>query len=858
MKPLPAVGLASSTLQLSDFAIKILSKEHKLFQPTESETPENHVVLQDIANHFYRLISELDRNDLKKLTADPKRPKLSEAAEQLLKLSDEIKELTTPLIDSVLQAQARGSFGDPKWQTGREALLSVQKKKDISALKKKLKHVSVEVNTSLLLALRQYLEQSAETGLPVFSDDDAPHVHPRERWQNQAMDMIHENSWKPKNKKNVEEFSKLVETLIQSENEARFRSDLFAKLQFPAMNDRLQSVPEPFEGSYEWLLKSPSNGCQKQKENNFLDWLASTEGQNLYWITGKPGSGKSILMKYLLRNEQLFPSLEAWSGSSPGIIAGFFFWSSGTELHNSGCGLLRTLLYEALQDMIYGPLQKDPGVIQWLFADRSEQSLSYGGGMHDFTFADLRRAFELMMSDVSKKFFFLIDGLDEIEDFPTEVVELLRSSTKRDNVKICTSSRNSPAYQDAFENRPHVVLDDRMNNDIRAYTAHLFDEEERFAHIRNQESPDQTVESIVVGGLVKKACGVFLWATLSAEFLLQSISEADDLSTLYFHVEALPMDMEGLLTHIFQSLDRVDLEQAARLFRLVNAHGYPTLLGLSFANDLDTASGVKAEVRPLNESETSARLEQIVELVTVQCRNFLTVFEAGVDPTTESSDEEDLDQGKSARLRINYTHRAIRDFVQSARIGEQIRNATGNNKFNSDENWANASLWNLKTLHHDGDSKLPLWNHIAWCIEYALRLEEKDGKVRLTYLDEVGRAGITERKDLINLAAIDLPDGVTTESFLDLAVWLNLGGYVRIKAKDTDRKEIKHSLEYEKVVRKRLGRGGEDRWVGEQKKLKAAYASTTPELYQLLEYYAKAVAMRFATPKPHLDIPEHV
>jgi len=154
MKPIPAVGLASSIIQIVDFSVKILSKDHKIYQPTDGSPVENHTLLQDVAKNLFRLSLNIDQNDLKKLNADPKRPKFSDAAEQLLKFSDDTKLLTTTLIDAVLQAQARGSFSDPKFQTVREALLTVWKKKEITGLKKKLKNVRKEVDASLMVALR--------------------------------------------------------------------------------------------------------------------------------------------------------------------------------------------------------------------------------------------------------------------------------------------------------------------------------------------------------------------------------------------------------------------------------------------------------------------------------------------------------------------------------------------------------------------------------------------------------------------------------------------------------------------------------------------------------------------------------
>jgi hypothetical protein len=504
--------------------------------------------------------------------------------------------------------------------------------------------------------------------------------------------------------------------------------------------------------------------------------------------------------------------------------------------------------------MIYGPLQKDLGIVQWLFADRWEQFASYGGGTHNFAFGELRRAFDLMISDITKKFLFLIDGLDELDGYPEAVVELVTSSAKRDNVKIVTSSRPMAGFQNAFENKPTLAIDNLVTNDIKSVVLYHFNQDDKLAKMRTQQ-PDNKMETNIVGDIASKAAGSFLWATLGTQFLLWSLSDNDDFHSLMTHVGALPSDIDSLLSQIFQTFDDGDNAQASRLFRLVNAHGYPTLLGLSFANDADTKSSLVAEVRLLKSAELTKRVEDLCALVRDQCKNFLTVF-----ASAQEDEDEDDEQNDPNSLKVNFSHRCIKDFIQSGPTWEQIRQNTGYDTFNPDENWANASLWELKTLQDQpseaGEDILPIWETLAWCIEYALRLEEKDKKVRVTYLDEVGRAAIAERQEFVKDNATDLPEGAPISTFMDIAVWLNIAGYVSIKAKDVNRKELRHAIDYFRTTRKRLGTGGENRYIGDRKRMKVAYDSTTPELVQLLEYYAKAV--RFATPKPHVDIPEGI
>lgn len=133
-------------------------------------------------------------------------------------------------------------------------------------------------------------------GIPVLRDESsrAPHW---EEWQNEAIDAIRINDWKPKNKKHVEEFSKKVDSLILANNEVRFCNEIFANLHFAEQDDRLYSISTPLERSCRWIFDP-----KRQREGSFLEWLGSTNGQNLYWITGEYLSVPRILLGHTRDN----------------------------------------------------------------------------------------------------------------------------------------------------------------------------------------------------------------------------------------------------------------------------------------------------------------------------------------------------------------------------------------------------------------------------------------------------------------------------------------------------------------------------------------------------------------------------
>lgn len=89
----------------------------------------------------------------------------------------------------------------------------------------------------------------------------------------------------------------LGDTIIQYQNESRPRKDtyqiLLESLTFEQMHSRLRNVNLPLPSTCQWIFRTPQ----------LLAW-ADADGdvhhQGFLWIKGKPGSGKSTIMKEIL------------------------------------------------------------------------------------------------------------------------------------------------------------------------------------------------------------------------------------------------------------------------------------------------------------------------------------------------------------------------------------------------------------------------------------------------------------------------------------------------------------------------------------------------------------------------------
>jgi hypothetical protein len=188
-------------------------------------------------------------------------------------------------------------------------------------------------------------------------------------------------------------------------------------LDFPQNMDRYDLIKPAHQKTFTWIFQEASR--VQQPWANLGTWLHTTKS-GVYWVSGKAGSGKSTLMKYLTKDVRLKRALQSWAGDIPLIVMSFYFWNPGHAMQKSQEGLFRTLLLQVLEAM--------PDLGPVLFPERYEASSNWA----EFpTFHQLRRAFEQLttQSRIPVKIALVIDGLDEFE--PTDAVRGSRVRNKR-------------------------------------------------------------------------------------------------------------------------------------------------------------------------------------------------------------------------------------------------------------------------------------------------------------------------------------------------------------------------------------------------------------------------------------------
>lgn len=437
-------------------------------------------------------------------------------------------------------------------------------------------------------------------------------------------------------------------------------------------------------------------------------------------------------------------------------------------------GLLQTLLYTLTQQIL--EQGSDPQVLERLFADRWNEFEAFGGGRSPIRWPELKRTFELLIADTSKHFFLAIDGLDEFDGDKPEIADFVIQTAERGNVKICAASRPWHVFEDKFHKRPCLLLEDLTRNDIRNYVKAKFHEDRHFLRLLKQ---DECGALGLERDILKKASGVFLWVYLVVDRLLQGISAADKMSELQAALDDLPERLEDLFDKLLNKFEPEYHRQACELILLIDVQSSSTLLQLYYADDEDTQSAMSAKIAPLTPDEIGYRVEHMTRRLKSRCKGFLEVYEH-----TGTEHEPSLRIGE--RMKVGFLHRTARDYLREDRIKAQLLDAVRHTSFNASERWANAHLWSLKTLEPKANNKIGTnpsfgvrrwyaWDPITWCVEYALKLQYEDGKVRMTYLDEVGRVGFRKLQDAWNTGSVVAPRAFG--SLLELATFLNYEEY---------------------------------------------------------------------------------
>ncbi|KAI1824905.1 hypothetical protein F4861DRAFT_530659 [Xylaria intraflava] len=318
-------------------------------------------------------------------------------------------------------------------------------------------------------------------------------------------------------------------------NKERFRERrqlLMDSLSFDKIDARHSNIKPAFGKTCTWLLSHP----------DYIKWLTPTEFPQHYgllWIHGKPGAGKSTIMKFIYTR-----ALENKYKNSNTVIS-FFFNARGDDLEKSTEGMYRSLLLQLLEKL--PDLQEvldSPGS---LGRDRSD----HGSWEIDV----LQSLFSAAIAKLGQRqVTCFVDALDEcgetqVRDMIEYFEQLGQSALDIEGkLYICFSSRHYPTI--SIQYGQTITLEDQSGHS---------QDLEKYVRSKLQAGKGKDVGSIRTE-LLEKAAGVFMWVVLVVNILNEEFQRGR-----IFAVKKRLQEIPAELSELFKDILRRDNKNMADL-----------------------------------------------------------------------------------------------------------------------------------------------------------------------------------------------------------------------------------------------------------------------------------------------------
>ncbi|KAL6915455.1 hypothetical protein FSHL1_006905 [Fusarium sambucinum] len=460
------------------------------------------------------------------------------------------------------------------------------------------------------------------------------------------------------------------------------------------------SVESSFEAHSEDSLEKIDRLWQ-----SFADWLQS-DGQ-LFWIQGKPGSGKSTLVKYIASKEVTQMLLDQWNPNTR--ILTHFFWKLGTSLQNDIKGLYCSLLYQLLE----GKNELLSSTIESFPVSKTKESY------HDWSVSELYgillKVLELGTDKGSLCIF--IDGLDEfVGDCGQEAILKILSDFKRlTNVKVCVTSRPEPWLKEELDTVPDLKLHDLTAPDMRNWIQGRLQQFDR----KRTFSPYFSFH--LVHGLLEKAGGVFLWICLATQSIIRGIKNKDSEELLMSRLEQLPEKLEDMYYDMWKRLGEDEplyRNSAARYMRFMvgfqsmkTKRAYALCPGFDKSSQLTVIRMACASRPDVRRTLTTLTEEVDYDMLDALCESVENTILTNCAGLLEAYPSPHLSffhnpLSKMTR-RIEFVHRTAYDFLINTEAGRKILSNSEMSGCEVEVLMFDGFLCLLRILHHAFDGRYP-------------------------------------------------------------------------------------------------------------------------------------------------------
>ncbi|EWZ33509.1 hypothetical protein FOZG_13233 [Fusarium oxysporum Fo47] len=567
MDPVSAIGLASGILTFVEAGLKLVKIAYNIHNSLDGVLDDN--------RHRENVTSEVSKAALRLEVAGNAR--LTPEQESLSDLARKCKATSTDLVKALNQVKPKQSSSNP-FKLLRYAVKAEIKAKDISELENRLKDYRDQLTLTLVDFSRVQSAGGFNELISLAKGNEATL-----KSMTQAIEHLRQSQLSaPDSIANTQAFSQFQRLLMVDEETrgAIYQGRILESLKFDEMQQRFDAVHSAHEDTFKWIyemtevikedgdlsymekLRQEALKMQLKSRERFIGWLLSQDPSlPIFHISGKLGSGKSTLMKFLCSHHKTENALIKWAGAKKFAFTSFFFWRNGSKAQKSLDGLCRSILHDVLRERPDLIPEVFPG--QWCQAKQAPWRVE---NRQEIPSSVIKGALEKLLQNKKlyqqHRFCIFIDGLDEFEpgvqdglDY-IDLVNVLRQWTIRadGNLKLCLSSREEGVFMDEYESDLGFRLQDLTRFDMQNYVR------SRLSNLK-----DEKLKSDLATEIPEKSSGIFLWTYLVVKTIRNKMTHRATSETLRKHLNTLPRGLEALFHHILQQLEPDDARKTLRI-----------------------------------------------------------------------------------------------------------------------------------------------------------------------------------------------------------------------------------------------------------------------------------------------------
>lgn len=325
-------------------------------------------------------------------------------------------------------------------------------------------------------------------------------------------------------------------------SESECKENLLHLLHFDWMDARQGAIKVAHQQTCEWLLK---NGSYRQ----WTDPEEYSIHRGLFWIIGKPGTGKSTLLKFAYTQAQ-----RNWQPMGDKAVVAFFFNARGTELEKTVGGMYRSILFQALDQipsLQTAVLEKFENVVLGGSRRAWTAYMTQSSGWPTWQLKELLRT--VVENLQHRHLLCFVDALDEcdqdeVEDMVQFFFEELGDLASQIGTKllVCLSSRHYP----------HLEISVTLRLVLERQAGHSADLE-KYIQTRLKAGSGH-MQRDISAQILRKSSGVFLWAVLVVDILNKEF-RGGRLFAVTRRLNELPGDLSALFKDIL-ARDRENMD----------------------------------------------------------------------------------------------------------------------------------------------------------------------------------------------------------------------------------------------------------------------------------------------------------